>query len=448
MVAGLTRNVFLVGIVSFLTDAASEMIFPLLPVFLTLGALGDVSAPLVVGLLEGLAETTSALLKLVAGVWTDRVRRRKPFILVGYGLSGFVRPLVGLATAWWHPVAIRVADRIGKGLRTSPRDVLIAESTPEEYRGKAFGFHRSMDHLGAVCGPLLAVAFLAALGGSAATDPAKEALLRRVFLWSVLPGAICFLVIALWLRDARAGGASPSGSFRFGLRSFGPDYRFYLLGVLLFTLGNSTDMFLILRAAELLRAEDPARWVAGVGSLVMVPLLWAFFHLFKMLTVTPLGALSDRLGRKVLIELGWVVYALVYLGFAFMKKSWQAWPLFAVYALYYGLTEGVEKALVVDLAPPEGRGTAMGLYHFTVGMAALPASALFGLVYARCGPLPAFGYAAILALLALVVIAFKVHEPPRAKGAEGLDAWSFGNARRSAGRAGDAISEAEYLKDR
>ena len=415
--AGLTLNVFLVGIVSFLTDAASEMIFPLLPVFLSLGVLGNVSVPLVVGLLEGLAETTSALLKLAAGVWTDRIRRRKPFILIGYGLSGLVRPLMGLAAAWWHPVAIRVADRIGKGLRTSPRDVLIAESTPEEYRGKAFGFHRSMDHLGAVCGPLLAAAFLAVLGGSAATDAAKEALLRRVFLWSVLPGAVCFLVIVLWLREARAGTVSPNGSFRFGLRGLGADYRFYLLAVLLFTLGNSTDMFLVLRAAELLKAENPARWAAGVGSLVMVPLLWAFFHFFKMSAVSPLAALSDRLGRKALIGLGWVVYVLVYLGFAFMKSSWQAWPLFALYALYYGLTEGVEKALVVDLAPPEGRGTAMGLYHFTVGTAALPASALFGLVYARVGPLAAFGYAAVLALVALGVLGLKVHEP-RAKRVE------------------------------
>jgi len=416
--AGLTVNVFLVGLVSFLTDASSEMIFPLLPVFLTLASVGHgVSPALIIGVLEGLSEATAALIKLAAGVRTDRVRRKKPLILIGYGISSVVRPLMGLATAWWHPVAVRLADRIGKGIRSAPRDVMIAESTPREYRGKAFGFHRSMDHFGAVVGPLVAVALLMLLRWPDLGDAAKESALRTIFLLAAIPGAICLAVIVFWVRDI---SAAPTGTpLRLTWRAFDRNYRSYLACLLIFTLGNATDMFLIYRAAEVIGAEG-GLLVRGMQAVVMIPLLWAFFHAFKMLTAAPLGSLSDRVGRRNLIRLGWGIYALVYLGFAFMNRSWQAWPLFALYAFYYGLTEGVEKAFVVDLAPSELRGTAVGMYHFTIGVAALPASLIFGLVYASLGALTAFGYAALLALCAAVLLTVKVKERPACTVEQGL----------------------------
>ena len=405
--AGITRNVVLVGLVSFFTDSASEMIFPLMPVFLSLASVGGgVSVAMIVGVLEGLAETTSALLKLWAGLLTDRIQRKKPLVLIGYGISSVVRPLTGLATAWWHPVVIRVADRVGKGIRSAPRDVLIAESTPAAYRGKAFGFHRSMDHLGAVVGPLIAVFLLFVLAKPGFGEAGKEALLRTIFFVSAIPGLICLAVILFCVRDANA--VRQGTPFRPTWRVFSPDYRLYLVSLLVFTLGNSTDMFLVLRAAEVIKAESAAM-SRGVMALAMVPLLWAFFHAFKTLTVAPLGSLSDRVGRRSLIRLGWGIYALVYLGFGLMNRAWQAWPLFALYALYYGFTEGSEKALVVDLAPEGLRGTAVGMYHFTIGIASLPASVLFGLVYAKLGPMTAFAYAAALAVLAAVLLSVKVN---------------------------------------
>ncbi len=239
-------------------------------------------------------------------------------------------------------------------------------------------------------------------------EAAQAHLLRTIFLLAAVPGAISLAVIAFWVRDVEAaGGGAP---FRFAWSAFSPGYRYYLASLLLFTLGNSTDMFLVLRAVETIQTEHAAL-ARGVMGLAMAPLFWAFFHVCKALATAPLGALSDRVGRKNLIRLGWGVYALVYLGFAFMNRSWQAWPLFAVYALYYGLTEGVEKALVVDLAPPEMKGTAVGMYNLTVGAAALPASVVFGLVYAKAGALAAFGYAGVLAMLAIAVLSAKVRIP-------------------------------------
>jgi len=405
---GITLNVFMIGLVSFLTDASSEIIYPLMPAFLALASVGHGVAPaLLIGILEGFAETASALLKLAGGIWTDRVRRKKPLILAGYGISSVFRPLVGLATAWWQPVVLRVIDRVGKGIRTAPRDALIAESTPKEYCGKAYGFHRSMDHLGAVVGPLLAVALIFFLSGRGTMG--QERLLRTVFLLAAVPGALCLAVLIFWIKDVNA---TPTGkAFHLTWRAFNPNFRLYLTSLLVFTLGNSTDMFLILRAAEVIKGAGGGL-AQGRWALAMVPLLWAFFHVFKSASTAPLGALSDRIGRKSLIGLGWGVYALVYLGFALMNRPWQAWPLFAVYALYYGLTEGVEKAFIVDLAPAELRGTALGMYNFVIGIAALPASLLFGYVYVRAGALTAFGYAALLAVFAVALLSLKVRENP------------------------------------
>lgn len=394
MLRGISGNVLILGLVSFLTDVSSEMIYPLLPLFLT-AVLG--AGPAFLGVIEGVAESTAALLKLVSGIWSDRVRRRKPLVLAGYGLSSVVRPLVAVATGPLAVLVIRFADRIGKGVRTSPRDALIADSVDPGLRGRAFGFHRAMDHAGAFVGPLLAAALLATWVSD----------LRIVFALAAIPGLLAVLLIAMKVRESAAvesAAALPTGDSFLNLVPRGP-LRRYLLILLLFTLGNSTDAFLLLRAGEL-----------GV-SAAHIPLLWAFFHVVKMASVYPFGALSDRLGRRGMILAGWGVYALAYLGFARAQSEWQIWVLFAFYGLFYGLTEGTEKALLVDLAHPAERGAAFGWYNFAIGIGALPASLLFGAIWQQFGPQAAFGFGAGLAALAALLLWGLVRDTHTVRGA-------------------------------
>lgn len=379
MFKGITGNVLILGLVSFLTDVSSEMIYPLLPLFLT-AVLG--AGPALLGAIEGVAESTAALLKLVSGIWSDRLRRRKPLVLAGYGLSSLARPLVAVATGPLAVLAIRFADRIGKGVRTSPRDALIADSVGPGLRGRAFGFHRAMDHAGALFGPLLAAVLLATWVSD----------LRIVFALAAIPGALALLLIVLKVRESAAGELAPRPGGGFWTLVPRGTLRRYLLILFLFTLGNSTDAFLLLRAGEL-----------GV-SAAHIPLLWAFFHVVKMGSVYPFGALSDRLGRRGMILAGWVVYALAYLGFARAQDAWQIWALFAFYGLFYGLTEGTEKALLADLAAPAERGAAFGWYNCAVGIGALPASLLFGALWQLAGPQAAFGFGAGLAALAALLL--------------------------------------------
>lgn len=383
MLRGISGNVLVLGLVSLLTDVSSEMIYPLLPLFLT-AVLG--AGPAFLGVIEGVAETTAALLKLASGIWSDRVRRRKPLVLGGYGLSGLVRPLVALAASPAWVLAIRFADRLGKGLRSSPRDALIADSVAPELRGRAFGFHRSMDHAGALLGPLLAAGLLAWV----TTD------LRTVFWLAALPGLLAVLLLAGRVREAPR---RPSAAAEAWVGLPGGPLRTYLLVLLLFTLGNSTDAFLLLRAADL--GMTPAR----------IPLLWAFFHLVKMAAVFPFGALSDRIGRRGVIVAGWGVYSAAYLGFAVAGNELQVWLLFALYGLFYGLSEGAEKALLVDLATPAQRGAAFGWFHAAIGLGALPASLLFGWLWQVAGPVPAFGCGAGLAALAALLLVLLVRVP-------------------------------------
>jgi MFS family permease len=379
---GLTRNVVILGCVSLLNDAASEMIYPLLPVFLT-SVLG--AGPAALGVIEGIAESTASFLKLYSGYLSDRVQRRKGWVVAGYTISNIIRPLIALAGSWVQVLALRFSDRVGKGLRTSPRDALIADSTPPEFRGTAYGFHRAMDHGGAIIGPLIATGLLLVFPDRIAT----------VFLLSFIPGTLAVLLLLAGLRERES--APREGVRRFNVRSawaeLPSDFRTYLAIILVFTLGNSTDAFLLLRAQAL-----------GV-PIVLLPAIWVALHVVKMVSSIPGGMLSDRLGRKKIIAAGWLVYALVYGGFAFADRHWHAWALFAVYGIYFGLTEGVEKALVADLAPAHLRGSAFGLYHLAVGFGALPASLLFGLVWERYGAASAFGMGAVLALLSSVMLA-------------------------------------------
>ncbi len=374
---GITRNVLVLGLVSLLTDVSSEMIYPLLPLFLTV-VLG--AGPAFLGAIEGVAESTAALLKLASGVVSDRVRRRKPLVLAGYGLSALARPLVALAATPAFVLGVRFCDRIGKGVRTSPRDALIADSVAPELRGRAYGFHRSMDHAGALLGPLVAAGLL----GWFAFD------LRTVFWCAAVPGLLAVLLIAGGVREVPRPPAPARSAAKLS-PPHGP-LRAYLLILLLFTLGNSSDAFLLLRAGEL--GVTPAR----------LPLLWAFFHLVKMGSVFPFGALSDRIGRRGVIVAGWGVYAAAYLGFALATSELHIWLLFAGYGLFYGLTEGAEKAMVADLAIPSERGAAFGWFNAAIGLGALPASLLFGALWQWSGPLAAFGCGAALAGVAAVLL--------------------------------------------
>jgi MFS family permease len=382
---GISGNVLVLGVVSLLTDVSSEMIYPLLPLFLT-GVLG--AGPAFLGAIEGIAESTAALLKLASGYISDRTSRRKPLVVAGYGLSALARPLIALALSPVFVLGVRFCDRIGKGIRTSPRDALIADSVEPELRGRAYGFHRSMDHAGALIGPLLAAGLLAWV----TLD------LRTVFWLAAIPGLLAVLFLVVGIRELPRQPSPIPSAGNTGV-TFLPrgQLRTYLLILLLFTLGNSSDAFLLLRAGDL-----------GVAP-AMLPLLWAFFHLVKMFSVFPFGALSDRIGRRGVIVAGWAVYAAAYLGFALATEELHIWLLFAGYGLFYGLTEGAEKALVADLAPEAERGAAFGWFNAAIGLGALPASLLFGALWQGYGPLAAFGTGAALAGVAAVLLLVMVH---------------------------------------
>jgi MFS family permease len=377
--AALPRNVKVLGGVSLLNDVASEAIVPLLPTFLLRVLVGN---RFTLGVIEGVADTVSSLVKLWSGGRSDRAGRRKGFVVFGYAVANVLRPLLGLIVAPWQLFLIRTGDRIGKGVRTAPRDALIADSTPPEIRGRAFGFHRAMDHLGAAIGPLLAAAFLYYWPDG----------FRLLFLLTALPGLLVLLLLVAGLREAPPTGP-PRAPLRLTLRPFGRNFRIYLLALVVFTLGNSSDLFLLERAREL-----------GV-PVYHLPILWCVFHVAKSSGNLYLGRAADRYGPRPCLFLGWLVYALIYLAFAFAVDAWQVWALFLGYALYYSLTEPAEKALAANLAGPERKGLAFGWYNAAVGIGALPASLLFGWLYEQFGALTAFGWGAGLAGAAALVLA-------------------------------------------
>ena len=381
---GLPVTVVLLGLTSFFTDAGSEMIFPLLPLFMV-GTLG--ASPAFLGIVEGAADVVSSVLKLAAGRLSDRIGARKPLIMGGYGLAGAVRPLMAFAAAPWHVLAIRLTDRVGKGVRGAPRDALIADAAVEGQAARAFGFHRGMDHAGAVVGPLIAAALLS-----------TGMPMRTVFLCAAVPGLLAFATTVM-VREPRPGPDRPpltgpvAGPDRPPLTGPLPAGFWRLLGVFaLFGLGNSSDAFLLLRARDL-----------GVSD-ASIPLLWSFFHVSKVGWSAVGGSLGDKLPRRTTIIAGWMVYGWVYLLFGVATASWQVWALFAAYGAYFGLTEPVEKALVRDVVPVELRGTAYGWYNFVTGVMALPASLLIGALWGAVGPAVALGTGAGLAMLAAALL--------------------------------------------
>lgn len=355
------------------------MIYPLLPLFLSsvLGANASF-----IGAIEGFAESTAAILKLFSGWLSDRIGRRKPLVVLGYGLASFVRPFTAIAQTATQVLAIRVTDRVGKGLRSSPRDALLADSVEPSQRGRAYGFHASADNAGAVLGPLVAFALIKWGGFS----------LRSVFWIAAIPAIIAFIVLVVAVKeDRQAVPQKPVATekVKFG-GNLGKKFWAYLAVLLLFTLGNSTDAFLLLRANQL-----------GI-SVALAPVVWAFLNFVKSSTGVLGGTLSDKFGRKPLIVGGWLLYALVYYGFARATSSWHAWALFAAYGIFYGMTEGVEKALVADVVPASRRGAAFGWFNLAIGLGALPASLIFGAIWDRSGAHSAFLFGAGLALTAAV----------------------------------------------
>lgn len=361
--------VLLLGFTSLFTDVGTEMIFPLLPVFLT-EALR--AGPAYLGLVEGAADTVAALLKLASGFIADRTQRRKPLVLFGYGLASAARPFVALATRPWHVLAVRVTDRVGKGVRSSPRDALIADAAGEHV-GRAFGFHQAMDNAGAVVGPLLATGLIA-----------MSLTIRQVFWIAVIPGAIATLLVALVREPKRpTPTADPTATTKSKLLT--PTLVSYLAILAVFSLGNSSDAFLLLRARSL-----------GLTT-AEIPVLWSVLNLSKVVWAYVGGDAADRIPRARLVAGGWVVYALVYLGLGRATEAWHVWALFVLYGVFYGLTEPVEKALLRDLAPADQRGRAYGAYNFVVGVTALPAGLLMGVLWRVVGAAHALEVGAALA---------------------------------------------------
>jgi MFS family permease len=385
----LPKAVLLLGLTSLFTDVGTEMIFPLLPVFLveTLAA-----SPTYLGFIEGTADTVASLLKLVSGIVADRIDRRKPLVLFGYAIASAARPFVAAATRPWHVLAVRSVDRIGKGIRSSPRDALIADAAGDQ-AGRAFGFHQAMDNVGAVVGPLLATLLLG-----------LHVPIRHVFWLAVIPGALATALVAAVPEVPRPGAASSApttltptpapDTLHAGSATgvLGRPLVFYLCILALFSLGNSSDAFLLLRARSL-----------GL-STASIPILWAALNLSKVVWAYLGGNLADRVPRAQLIACGWLVYALVYLGFGAATAAWHVWGLIALYGVFYGLTEPVEKALVKDLAPPRTRGRAYGAYNFVLGITALPAGLLTGGLWRTVGPGAALEVGAGLAAAACLLL--------------------------------------------
>ena len=398
----LPRNVFAISLVSLLNDASSEIIYPLLPLFLslTLGA-----SPGIVGVIEGAAESISSLLKLFAGYFSDRRGKRKGFVVLGYSLASFARPFLAFATSWYQVLAIRLTDRVGKGIRSAPRDAMIADTVAVDERGLAFGFHRAMDHTGAVIGPIVGYLLLALFAANRNAPTAAD--FTKIFLLASIPALLAVVVVTFFVREApRANSGAdskPTSAPSLSLRGFEGNFKRFLIIVALFTLSNSSDAFLLLRAQNV-----------GV-SIASIPLLWALLHVVKVVSSLIGGDLSDRLGRRRLIVSGWILYAAVYAGFALVSNSVSVWILFLIYGIYFGLAEGAEKALVADLVRPEQRGTAYGLYNLAFGITVLPASLLMGVLWSWRGPALAFAVSATLGATAalLLLLLVKPHASMR-----------------------------------
>jgi MFS family permease len=375
---GFGKNVFVAGLVSFFMDVSSEMIYPLVPLFLA-NVLGVNKS--VIGLIEGIAESTASLLKVFSGWFSDRIGNRKWLMAAGYGISTLSRPIVALATGWHHVMGSRFIDRFGKGIRTAPRDAIIAESSEKTHLGRAFGFHRSMDTMGAVVGPALAFFLLGLFSNN----------YRWVFWLSMIPGAIAVLLIVLFITEKKKASLPHSERPKLTLKHFDWRFKFFVAIATLFAAGNSSDVFLILRAQQI-----------GVPT-VMIPLVYLVFNLVYSLSSIPAGIAADRFGRKRVILLGFLLFAILYYGFAVAGDARAIWVLFAFYGLFMGLTEGIQKAFLATIIPQDFKATAFGVFNTAVGIAAFPASLIGGWLWDHISPSATFYFGAITAGLSAIL---------------------------------------------
>lgn len=380
---GLKKNVFFAGVVSFLMDVSSEMIYPLMPLFLA-NVLGINKS--MIGLIEGLAEATASLLKVFSGWFSDRIGQRKNLMVAGYAISTLSRPVLALAGVWQQVLAARFIDRLGKGIRTAPRDAIIAESTEQSHMARAFSFHRSMDTVGAVVGPAIAMLLLEMHSGN----------YQMVFWLSMVPGFMAVLTIIFFIRDKSASANVAVKRPRLTLRHFSWRMKFFVLITTIFALGNSSDAFLILRAEQV-----------GIAPVV-IPAVYLTFNLIYSISAIPAGIAADRFGKKPLILLGFILFSLLYFGFAVAGKPSSIWVLFGLYGVFMGLTEGIQKGFLATIIPPDFKATAFAVHSAAVGMATLPASLIGGLLWDRVAPSATFYFgsatAALSALLFLVLI--------------------------------------------
>jgi len=375
---GAEKNVFWLGLTSFFTDTSSEMIFPILPVFLTAVLHANMA---IVGLIEGVAEACSSILKLYSGWLSDRLGKRKVLIVAGYALSAITKPMFGFATTWTHALAARVMDRTGKGIRTSPRDALIAASVTKE-RGKWFGMHRMMDTLGAVAGTIIAILLLSRFSG--------EHAFRLIFWLSLIPGLLAVIVLIAFVREA----GSPPASRRPALawKALPSAYKRFVMISGLFGLANFSYAFFLLRAHNL-----------GM-MLALIPLLYLVYNLFYAFTSLPAGQLADRFGKRAVLVVGWLLFAVTSFGFAKVAEMRTLWLLFAMYGIFMGITDGVARAYISDLVEEKRRGTALGVYNMLLGLLILPANLLGGILWDRFGVSIPFLAAAIIGAIAALLL--------------------------------------------
>ncbi|MGQ9464167.1 MAG: MFS transporter [bacterium] len=381
----LYQNIFALGITSLFTDLSTEMSYAIIPVFLK-----EVlkAQPVFIGLIEAIAESTASLLKTFSGYISDRLKKRKLFIFIGYSLSAIVKPLLALATQSWHVLVVRFADRFGKGIRTAPRDALIADSTKETYFGRAYGFHRAMDTMGAILGPLLAFIILSV----------SQQNYRLLFALAFIPGIIAILFIIFGVKEITPQAKSV---FKFSYSEINPRLKTFFIIMILFTLGNSSDAFLLLRAREL-----------GL-SVSLIPILWLVFNISYFLWSYPAGVISDRMGRKNTIIFGLLIYTMTYAAMAANKSIMLLWFIFVMYGLYYGFTEGNLRAFIADLTSTEHRGTIFGIYHTIIGITLLPANIIMGFLWQQFGFTIALSIGAVLSFIGAISLAVFIKSPAK-----------------------------------
>ena len=377
-ILGFPRNVFVLGLVSLFMDISSEMIYPLIPLYLN-NVLH--SSKTSIGIIEGIAESTASILKVFSGWLSDRLGKRKALIFWGYGISVFSRPILATATSWMHVLIYRFTDRVGKGVRTAPRDAIIADSTRKEILGKAFGFHRSMDTVGAMIGPGIAFALMGLFHNS----------IQTVFWISMIPGALAILTIALFVKDVQ--GSRGTEKPKISLKGFDRKFKAFLFIVAIFTLGKTSDAFLVLRAQDL-----------GVRT-GLIPALYLVFNLVSASLSTPAGIMADRVGKRRVILVSYILFSLIFVGFAYATNEIHAWILFGIYGIFVAINEGVQRAYVATIIKPEIKGTGYGIYHTIIGLAALPSSIIGGALWQNIGPQALFFYGAAMSLLSCVLFA-------------------------------------------